>query len=114
MAKIKPQDVQDEINKQEPFNSGSDTISSHSPSPDSDDDTSQALEDVLGNPPKHSGNIGDEINNDEQKIAKKPINDYQPEEPEPVATQNELDAAEVPDPFDLLTDADFKKKKSSK
>lgn len=98
-------------------------ISGHMAGLDSDDNTADALREVIGNNPKHNLNIGDEINNDEQALTTKL--DRTPNSTEPVDSLSAIDPAIIninaagvsenleestQDPFDSLTDADLKKK----
>lgn len=123
MAKQNPLDLLEQLKKDEKSFDGSGTISSHAPDPDSDDDTSEALEDVIGNPPKPRFNIGKEVNKDEQRLRIAEGVDEPVEVPASaagldeeaegkLAGVSESTASSTQDPFDLLSDADFKKKSS--
>jgi hypothetical protein len=122
MTKPKPEEIKKELDKEEKDFYGDTTISGQNPDPESDDDTKQALVDVLGNNPRHDENIGNEINKDEMGVVENP-----PRENEPVTLEENADALEnaeqggnpiseelsraAQDPFEVLTDADFRKKK---
>ena len=123
MPKQSPLDLLAQLKKDEKSFDGAGTISSHAPDPDSDDDTAEALEDVIGNPPKPKFNIGKEINKDEQRLrtaegVDEPVEvptstaDLDEESEGKLAGVSENTSQSTQDPFDLLSDSDFKKKAS--
>ena len=112
MAKAKPQDISDQLQKDENKYYGEQTISGADPSPEADDDLSENYRQAFGNKPTKSENIASEIQKDEKGVLEKPIDDYkadpQPEHRERLDEKVDSDSV-VPDPFDSLTDKDFKK-----
>ena len=69
MTKQDIEDVKKEIKENEDRFYGEETISGSSPRPDSDDNVAEALEDVIGNPPKRGKafSLAEEVEKDEEE-----------------------------------------------
>lgn len=103
--------VQKENLIQEDMVYGDGTISGSAPRPDSDDDVSEALEDVTGKPlvqKKKGFNIGDEANEAEAEIRDGEIDDYKKDVTlEDDDEENpEYEDDEEPNPYDALGEDD--------
>jgi len=62
MTKQNAKRIDEQLKRDEDEYSGEGTVSGSSPDPESDDNTSDNLAQVIGNQPKQKFNIGDEIN----------------------------------------------------
>lgn len=100
MARQKPQDVAEELQKLDDQVYGESTVSGSAPALESDDDVLKNLEDVIGEEPDQNPwgfNIGDASNEDAQAIAHgKPEGD----------TPDDLEEAEDDEVDDLLEEDD--------
>ena len=120
-----PKKIQEELDQEDNEFYGDETASGTNPAPGSDTDTSETLKDVIGESPKHNENIGEEINKDEKdlieeegfdepkdKIKLEPVeSDSEEEDLTAAAGASENLVESTDDPYENLTDADFKNKK---
>jgi len=82
MARLTPDELQKQLDQQaDIYGDGDDTISGSAPDPDkiASKSTEDHLVDVIGNEPdpeEDGFNLGDEVNEDEEDIQEKEINNY--------------------------------------
>jgi hypothetical protein len=97
MVRQHPDDIQKEVDEQEDEFYGEGTVSGSAPDPEKvlRDDTAGMVENVVGNDPDDEGedgfNLGTEVNDDEQAIEDKPIDDYMSDDGDDSATDDSDD-----------------------
>lgn len=129
MTKTNQKDINEELKKLDELVYGDESVSSHAPSPASDDDMAKNFEEVTGDDPDkavHSLNLAKEVDNDEKTIQDGVLQD--PTEPETksesslpedenvdfISTVSESLANSTQDPFDSLSDNDIPELKAKK
>jgi len=118
MARQKPDEVEEELQKDEDRFYGDQTVSGTSTHPDSDDDVEEMMSDVVGEDFDENEEVGlaEEIQEDEEDLRGKPIENYQAEGSTPDAEDLIVDSglekaekanATFNDPMEDLDDDDF-------
>lgn len=119
MARIRPEEIEKEKLEQDMENYGDESYSGHAPTQSvisNVHDVDEMMEDVVGEDFDEDAplNIADEIDDDEEDLQDKPINNYQPEEEEEddevedslLEVVREENVSEE-DPMDSVSDDDF-------